>query len=128
MPERAEPRVGDQYDDINEVFTDLAAAEGLPTPLPPIERGSMSATEDAAAQIRALANSQNVPTAVLDEAHQRLGAFMGEVQGAAGENSQHRDALLGSVQEAQAAVYTAIQACTKLLDDIQTAADGHARG
>jgi uncharacterized alpha-E superfamily protein len=88
----------------------------------------LSATEDAAAQIRALANSQNVPTQVLDEAYQRLGTFMGEIQAATGENSQHRADLIGSVQEAQAAVTNALSACTKLLDDIHKAADGHARG
>jgi len=90
--------------------------------------GTLSATDDAAAQIRALASSENVPTAVLSQAYTSLGTFMGEIQAATGETSQHRQDLLGSVQQAQSAVQTAIDACTKLLDDIHKAADGHARG
>jgi hypothetical protein len=94
----------------------------------PTTGGTLSATDDAAAQIRALANSENVPTRVLDMAYQRLSAFLGEIQGATGEGSQHRESLMGSAQQAQASIETALQACTKLLDDIHKAADGHARG
>lgn len=136
-----------EYDEILSVFEEVRTwkkvVDGTPVPdkLDPkrlteihqlaeyMRKGTyVSATEDAAAQIRALASSQNVPTQVLDEAYQRLSAFQGEVLAAAGENSVHQQTLLASVQQAQAAVEAAIGACTQLLDDIHTAADGHARG
>lgn len=88
----------------------------------------MSATDDAAAQIRALAMSENIPTTVLDEAYQRLENFQLEARAAMGETSQHFEAIYGSAQNAQNAVLTAIQACQKLVQDIATAAEGHARG
>lgn len=124
--------LGAWRDDVRQVPVErsqLPSAHTASGRMPPASiGGTLSATEDAAAQIRALASSSNVPTQVLDEAFRRLGEFMGEIQAAAGENSQHRQDLLASVQQAQGAVQDAIGACTKLLDDIQRAADGHARG
>lgn len=125
--------LGTWRDDVRRVPLDRSQMPSAHTargelPPGPTTGGTVSATEDAAAQIRALANSSNVPTQVLDEAYQRLNTFMGEIQAATGENSQHRADLLGSTQQAQGAIQTAISACTQLLDDIQRAADGHARG
>jgi len=125
---------------------DETDAEGLYTPhLDAVERGEnvlepsgprqtsegnpprMSAAEDAE-RLRNIASSQDFPTPLIRAAADAVDGILAQVLDIIGEQSQHRDTVVGHANLAKDKAGEAIAAFIQFESAIHNAADGHARG
>lgn len=87
----------------------------------------MSAAEDAE-RLRNIASSQDFPTPLIRAAADAVDGILAQVLAIIGEQSQHRDAVVGHANLAKDKAGEAIAAFIQFESAIHNAADGHARG